>query len=359
MAALLALTVAAMACSGSGNPAPASSTSMLGQPVVTTFVKGAAFPVDLAFAPDGRLFYNELGGNIRVVQDGRLQAQPFATLTVVRQPGYDEHGLLGLALDPQFESNHFVYVFYSVPNSDGSPQKQRVVRFTDSDGRGTNQTTILDNLPIGPGCCHNGGRLAFGPEGKLYVSLGDTQSQDTAQDLSRLSGKILRVNPDGSVPSDNPFPGSPVFAYGLRNPFGLAFDPVTGDLLATENGPTSSDEINIIRRGGNYGWPTVTGTSSDARYISPIYSTGSRSIAPTGITFYSGDKLPYTGDAFFCSYNVGKLSRIPRQQLDELRVGKRGSVEPITGEQSCVLDVVTGPDGALYFSDAENVYRWG
>ncbi|HXG35490.1 MAG TPA: PQQ-dependent sugar dehydrogenase, partial [Dehalococcoidia bacterium] len=170
---------------------------------------------------------------------------------------------------------------------------------------------------------------------------------------------ILRINPDGSIPSDNPFPGSPVFALGLRNPFGLAFDPATGELLATENGPSGRDEVNIIRAGGNYGWPEVMGQSDDPRFLPPIYATAQQSIAPTGITVYSGNLLPFQGDAFFCTFNTRTLLRIPAGQLAEVRSGQRRTLEPLDASQPCVLDITTGPDGALYFSNTETIYRWG
>ncbi len=318
---------------------------------MTTFVAGAQFPVDLEFAPDGRLFYNELrSGRVRIVDEGRLQKRPFAEVEVVNLESYSEHGLLGLAIDPKFVDNRYVYVFYSLPDEGGDPWKQRVVRFREVDGRGTDMTVILDDLPIGPSCCHNGGRLAFGPDGKLYVSVGDAQKSQAAQNTSQLNGKILRVNRDGSIPKDNPLPGSPVWAWGLRNPFGLAFAP-GGSLYATENGPAGYDEINRIVRGGNYGWPEVMGIAKDGRFIDPLYSREEYKVAPTGITVYSGDDLPeLDGSLLFCSYNEGVLTQATL---------RNGGLELTDTGQRCSLDVVTGPDGALYFSDVENIYRWG
>lgn len=321
-------------------------------------VAGAEGPVALAIAPDGRIFYNELTtGRVRVVQGGQVLPEPFAAFQVARPPGYTEHGLLGLALDPDFPRNGFVYVFYTVPDSQGRPLHQRVVRLRDQDNRGVDATVIIDGLPTGSRCCHNGGRLAFGPDGKLYISLGDAERPGEAQDPSTLPGTLLRLNPDGSVPADNPFPGSPVYAYGLRNVFGIGFHPLTGELFATENGPSGHDELNVIRRSANYGWPVTMGIAGDGRFVDPIWESGGRSLAPTGLTVYGGNRLPFRGDLFFCTYVGGSLLRVPADQLQEVRDGRRAAVEPLDTGHPCRFDVKAGPDGFLYFSDAENIYR--
>ncbi|MBI1886213.1 MAG: PQQ-dependent sugar dehydrogenase [Chloroflexi bacterium] len=364
--AALALALGLAACGG-GTPAPtptatttatpiATATPLpeptatpVPQPELTVFVDGVDFAVDLEFAPDGRLFYNELRtGRVRTVEGGRLQPEPLATLNV---QATGEHGLLGLALDPDFQSNRYVYVFFTVPDETGAAVEQRVVRFTEMDGRGTDRTVILKGLPAG-GCCHNGGRLAFGPDGKLYVSLGDAGSPDLAQDLDSLAGKILRVNRDGSTPNDNPFPGSPVYARGIRNSFGLAFHPKTGELFATDNGPAGHDELNVIVAGGNYGWPLVTGIAGARSLLDPIFATGDDSIAPTGVTVYRGH-------VYFCSYNDTTLLLVPADEVRAVRRGEKSAVQPRDTGLPCGLDVTAGPDGALYFSDGENIYRWG
>jgi len=342
---------------GTRTPAATPSPTPSPTPMVMAevFLANADFPVSLAFAPDGRLFYNELRtGRVRIVENGRLKDEPFASLKVVNLSGYSEHGLLGLALDPDFASNHYVYVFYSEPDENGDPARQRLVRFTEVDGVGQDMTVILDDLPIGPGCCHNGGRIAFGPDGKLYVSIGDTQESDLSQDPESLAGKILRINPDGSTPDDNPFPGSPVYALGIRNSFGLAFHPVTDTLFIDETGPAGFDELDIIQAGGNYGWPEAKGMAGLSRYIDPIWTSGPVSVTPTGMTFYTGDVLPIPeNDLLRCSYNTGKLEHVKMAP----------SFDHIDGIEdtglACSLDVTVGPDGALYFSTTDTIYRWG
>src|ERR1700730_5574960 len=194
----------------------------------------ADFATALAFAPDGRLFYAERSGTVKVWQDG--SAHTFASVTTVTtQPGggYSERGLLGLAISPTFAQDRFVYALYS----DADYAHQHVVRWADCKGTGTNATVII-TLPSGGDCCHKGGRIAFGGDGKLYVTLGDEHAAGTPQATSDVRGKVLRYNPDGSVPGDNPFgAGNPVWAFVFRIPCGIAFS-ASGQLAITGNGPT-------------------------------------------------------------------------------------------------------------------------
>jgi glucose/arabinose dehydrogenase len=320
------------------------------------FLSGAEFPVSMAFAPDGRLFYNELRtGKIRVVQNGSLLPEDFYRFDVAGQP---ETGLLGLTLDPDFPHNHYVYVFYtSVPEgieNGGSNGPNQLVRLTEVANKGTELTPILPDLPSGP--IHNAGTLRFGPDGKLYVSIGDNDMGTNAEDLGTLAGKILRVNPDGSIPNDNPFVGqsgkqAAIWAYGFRNPYSFAFHPLGRVLVATENGPGDNDELDVIVRGGNYGWPP-TGYKYRAGVIDPI-AVMNPPIGPTGATFYVGDQIPtWKNDLFYCNYHQGQLRRV--------RLAP-GSFDRVVFEevvkQGCTLAVVTGPDGALYYSDAKGIYR--
>jgi len=318
------------------------------------------FPVTMAFSPDGRLFFNELlTGSVRVIQDGVLLPQAFLTVQV---SSAGERGLLGLTFDPAFEQNNFVYIFHTNPN----PLSNRVVRYREENGMGVDPVILMD-VPITVSCSnHNGGNIRFGPDGMLYVTIGEYGCiPDWAQDLSRPQGKIHRINPaDGSAPADNPFyddgdhatgNDDRIFAYGLRNSFDFVFHPITDKIFATENGPGDNDEVNIIERGRNYGWPIVGGVANNPNFVDPIL-TFTPTIAPTGITFYTGDKYPneFRNDMFFGDFNTGRIRRV------ELTTGSdavTSVTQIITGEFGFIVDIVDGPDGFLYFSTGDAIYR--
>lgn len=342
-------------------PTPEGPTIPIPTPVLSVkppvvqpevFVEGVALPVSLTFAPDGRLFFVEVSkGQIRIVQDGVLRPEPFATLDVAKG---QEHGLLGLTLDPSFADNGYVYAYYTTPKKSGKPDANRVVRLTDRNNVGQDLKVLIDEIPVDVKGAHNGGRLRFGPDGKLYVSTGAPgDGKNDAQKLDVLEGKILRLNPDGSIPSDNPFPGSPVFALGLRNPFGLDFHPKTGKLFVAENGPKGNDELDIVVAGGNYGAPDFAGKVGDPRFIDPIWDSGADRFGLSGLTFYTGSKLPeYQGDLFFCLWNNGVLRRVRLAGAD---YDQLGTIEDLAVD--CRLDVANGPDGALYVAGFTRLYR--
>jgi aldose sugar dehydrogenase len=313
---------------------------------------GLQLPANLAFAPDGRLFLTEVSlGQVRVIERGRLLPEPFFSVDPAPR---EQMGLLGLTLDPAFSSNHHVYLFYSQAK-DGKPWRNRVVRVTDVDGKGVDLQVVLDDLPIGTQAdrgSHNGGRLGFGADGKLYVTIGDGGNRGAAQQTDKLAGKLLRANPDGSAPADNPFPGFLTYAYGLRNPWGLTFHPLTGTPYVTDNGPEAHDEVNEVEPGGNLGWPSAVGTVKGQRFIDPIWETRGERGAVTGMTFYSGDLFPeYKHDLLFCSFLQGHLTRL---RLAERK--SRVESQELLSDQ-CHLDVAGGPDGAIYISSINKVQR--
>ncbi len=338
----------AVSCGGTNPASPAPNPT----PVsfrVETFRSGLNFPVTLAFAPDGRLFFNELDtGNVRIIENGQLLPTPFATLPVETN---GERGLLGLTFDPNFATNRYVYVFYS----DRNLANQRLVRFTDVANNGTLQTVIADNLPSTS--VHNGGNIGFGRDGKLYVTIGDNTDAANSQNPDSVSGKILRYNPDGTLPPDNPFGSNrAAFNLGLRNSFDFTFHPATGTIYASENGVNCDDEINRIVPGGNYGWrPGYPCGDTDPRFIPPLIRF-TPVIAPTGITFYTGTVFPqFQNSLFLVDFNTGRVRRFV---VDENNQGRIVSSEVVVdGGLGQLLDIVQGPDGFLYFSSTSAIHR--
>ena len=324
-----------------------------------TYLAGLQLPAALTFAPDGRLFLVEVNaGRVRAAREGVLQDRPVATFPVQQGP---ESGLLGLALDPDFAANHYVYVYYSEadPAQPAHGLRNRVVRFVERDGEAAEVTPILDNLPINEGGAidaHQGGALVFGPDGTLYVAVGDTGRPALAQDPSALVGKILRINPDGSVPADNPLPGSPVFALGLRNPWGFAVHPATGDIYVSDNGNKSHDRIVLLRPSANYGWPVVEGPSDDPRFTPAVWDSGNGADARNGMTaliVYDGSMFPEHREAlFFCAFRTGKLRRLTLGGPARDRAESQQRLEA-----ECRLGLAQGPDGAIYASSIDKVLR--
>ena len=323
---------------------------LVGDLALESVQEGLAFPVSFAFAPDGRIFFNELrDGGIRIVKDGTLLPTPFASLDVVRQ---GERGLLGLALPPNFAAEPYVYVFYTYQAADGP--FNRIARFPVLGDVAGAEEILVDRLPSGG--VHNSGRLQFGPDGMLYASLGDTGDRNQAQDLGTLPGSILRIHLDGGLPTDNPFPGSYTYLYGIRNVFGLQFSP-GGVLLFTDNGQTRNDEVNRGLAGGNFGWPVVQGDQTDPAFESPLVVFTNRTLAPTGIAFYTGDRLgpAYAQAAYFGSWVEAGLRRLVGDvERDEEGFTTQLVLSPNLGG---LLDVVDGPDGYLYVSFPDRISR--
>src|SRR5436190_6851979 len=257
--------------------------------VETTVASGIASPTAMAIAPDGRIFVCSQTGALRVIKNGVLLATPFVTLSV---DSLGERGLLGVAFDPHFTLNHYIYLYYTVP---GPPSHNRVARFTaNGDVVLTRSRVILLELnPLSTAPEHNGGALHFGADGKLYIAVGDNAKGSNSQNLSNLLGKILRINSDGSIPTDNPFIQSTtarheIWALGFRNPFTFAFRGTTNFMYINDVGESTSEEIDLGQAGANYGWPATEGQTTNPVYKSPVYYYGhDQGCAITGGTFYS------------------------------------------------------------------------
>lgn len=311
--------------------------------IVEEWIKGLKIPWSLVFLPDGRALVSERSGGIRLIRDGKLAKPPYAVLDVAH---IGEGGLMGLALHPEFPEKPFVYAMHTY--REGRTLSNRVVRLRDRGGTGAFDRVIIDGIPGGTN--HNGGRIAFGPDGMLYVTTGEIFKAELAQDLNSLGGKILRLTPEGKIPSDNPFTGSSVYSYGNRNPQGIAWHPESGALFSSEHGPSGEfgtfahDEINIIVSGGNYGWPRAIGAPSKEPYIDPVVAWKSTT-PPSGITFSSGKLLKHLkGDLFVATLRSRALIRIRLDRQHRVARIERW-FEDTYGR---LRDVVEGPDGALY-----------
>lgn len=310
-------------------------------------------PTAMAFAPDGRLFVCQQNGQLRVVKDGALLSLPF--LSVPTDPT-GERGLLGVAFDPGFTTNGFVYVYYTVPSS---PPHNRVSRFTaagDFAAPGSELVVLdLDELSV-TSANHNGGALRFGTDGKLYIAVGDNARSFKAQALDNLLGKMLRINPDGTIPADNPYYGTAagvnraIWAIGLRNPFTFAVQPGTGRMFINDVGEISWEEINEGMPGANFGWPDFEGRDNTGTSDNPLLAYGhgvgeDEGCAITGGTFYNPatPQFPsaYVGKYFFADFCGGWIHVIDPEDPEVVEDFAHGVAAPVGLE--------VGPDGALYF----------
>jgi glucose/arabinose dehydrogenase len=281
---------------------------------------------------DDRIFVTEKGGLIRVIQNNILLESPLAAL---RPADVFDGGLLGIALHPNFSNNHYMYVFLTY-DEDGNLWN-KILRITESENKLQNAETIFDKIP--GSSFTNGGFIKFGPDEKLYIGTGTvSDASHLPQDLNSLSGKILRLNDDGTIPNDNPFADSPIYSLGHRNPQGMTWDD-DGNLFVAEFGPEKNDEINLIQSGKNYGWPEQQ-CSSDENFENAILCYDP-SIEPGGILFYSGDILDFESPFIMASMRAANL-----YQLDfEEGLSSQKSILSGVGR---VRDVVQGPDGSLY-----------
>ncbi|CAN5830162.1 hypothetical protein BH23PLA1_BH23PLA1_30550 [soil metagenome] len=322
------------------------------------FALGVTNPTAMAFAPDGRLFVAEQGGTLRVIRDGQLLSAPALTLDVDSR---GERGLLGVAFDPADDLSRFVYVYYTVAST---PAQNRLSRFELADDAAVpgSEQVLLDLEPLTNATNHNGGGIHFGLDGRIYVGVGENAVLEHSQTLDNKLGKLLRLNPDGSIPNDNPFfhvasgTNRAIWALGLRNPFTFAVQPGTGRIFINDVGGGGFEEINEGIAGANYGWPVTEGPTDDPRFVGPLFAYPNqantaaegepRGCAISGGTFYNPDVLlfpaEFEGAYFFADFCGGFLWRL---DLDD----DGSATEFASGMPFGTVDLTVGPDGALYY----------
>lgn len=356
LALVLAAPAAACAPDGGATPATPGEAADAEQPHrVVTIVQGLEHPWGMAFLPDGGILVTERPGRLRVIRGGTLDPDPIGGVPAVRARG--QGGLLDVALHPDFEENQLVYLSFSKPGDRGATTA--VVRGRFDGARLVDVEEIIEADAWSDAGVHFGSRLLFDDEGYLYISIGDRGTMQNAQDLTNHAGSILRLHDDGRVPADNPFVGRDdarpeIWAYGIRSPQGLAFHPTTGELWETEHGPRGGDEINLIARGRNYGWPEITyginyngepitdrqeaeGMEQPLHYWDP-------SIATSGLLIYDGDRFPgWRGSVF-----VGALAGQHLARVSFDGTTPTGEERLLEGTGQRIRDVDLGPDGFIY-----------
>lgn len=298
-------------------------------------------PWAIDISSDGKLYFTERSGAIRVIEDGKLNPQPLITFSapfVSRGEG----GLMGIALDPNYSENHYIYVMHSY--AEGNQIYNRVVRLIERNNKASIDKVLIDKIPGGQ--IHNGGRIKIGPDKKLYITTGDAGKSMLAQDITSTAGKILRIELDGSIPEDNPISNSPIYSLGHRNPQGLAWNS-NNILYGSEHGQTAHDEINIIKPGANYGWPLVQGDESSNEVViqKPLIHSGEETWAPSGIAFINQGP------------DQGKLlvAALRGEQLLVISLNGNGTVVKnieswLKNEYGRLREVIQGKDGSIYIT---------
>ncbi|HEY5884861.1 MAG TPA: PQQ-dependent sugar dehydrogenase, partial [Pyrinomonadaceae bacterium] len=343
LSAIFLATLAVISASATAATLPTGFTE--------TQINGLSNPTAFNIAPDGRIFVCQQTGDLRVIKNGALLTTPFLTLSV--DPS-GERGLLGVTFDPNFQSNGFVYVYYTVPSS---PRHNRVSRFTANGdiAAAASELIILELENLSSATNHNGGAIHFGPDEKLYVAVGDNANSANSQTLSNRLGKMLRINSDGTIPSDNPFFNTAsgvnrsIWALGLRNPFTFAFQPGTTRMFINDVGQNAWEEVNDGIAGSNYGWPNTEGPTTNPSFRSPLFSYGHGNGATTGCAiaggaFYNPSTVQFpssfVGKYFFADLCSGWI-----RMLDPANNTAEGFASGIAQP----VDLKVSNDGSLYY----------
>lgn len=308
---------------------------------IETVAENLYVPWSIDISDEGKIYFTERSGTIKVIENGKLNPEPLITFggTFVSQ---GEGGLLGIALDPAFSRNHYIYAMHSY--LENNKIYNRIVRLIEKDNKAYIDTIIIDSIPGGQ--IHNGGRIKIGPDNKLYITTGDSGNPALAQDLKSTAGKILRIELDGSIPKDNPFVNSPVYSLGHRNPQGLAWNS-KNMLYESEHGQIGHDEINIIHPGANYGWPLVQGDEESINILTqkPLINSGESTWAPSGIDFVN--QGPWNGNLL--------ISNLRGQQLLDISLNEEGTKVNnidfwLKNEYGRLREVIQAKDGSIYIA---------
>jgi glucose/arabinose dehydrogenase len=314
---------------------------------VRTVASQLSYPWEIIWGPDDHIWMTERGGRISRIEPRTGDVRELLTISEVRSNG--EGGLLGMALHPSFDQQPYVYVVYNYDRNGSYLEK--VVRYTYGNNTLNSPQVLLDN--INAAGIHNGSRLLISSDNKLWITTGDASNSQDAQRTNIPNGKVLRINLDGSIPADNPFPGNPVWSYGHRNPQGLVF--AHNRLYASEHGPNVEDEVNIIERQRNYGWPAVNGPCDESGETSfcnqnnvqpPIWSSGNSTVATSGMDHYNNERIPQWSNSLL-------LTTLKSQRLYQLQLSADG--QQVTGSRTWfnnafgrLRDVCVSPAGRVY-----------